>query len=199
MQNGKPTNQNERGALVEQQADAGQHSCSGPMANWEAIGLFVTALLTICGWLYTHHRNRQLQRKTAAIALLSENRFNEHWVQALRSTFKILHTDRTYDWPGLVKRRYSGKPLSEADETIYQHAITLLNQLEMLSICVLNKAADEQFIRWSQEHIFCSASKGLAGFIAEVRHCNNNDGIYVNYLAVVDRWSKKASAAKPTD
>ena len=164
-----------------------------------AIGWFVTILLALVGWIYNSSRQRKLQRKQLAITLLNENRFEQAWVDSLSAVFKIVFNDRRYDWKSLATKRYShDQKLDDDEDDLHLHLRTVLNYLEFIAVAVLNKAVDEDVIKWSLEGYYEYLAKAMKDYIKEARDLTRDQDIYINFDKLVDRWKKTPDHAKPS-
>ena len=120
----------------------------------------IVVSLAVIGWFIQSNKQRhalirnerlqrQLQRKSVAIALLNDNRFQAPWVDGLRATFRKVNGDPSFDWADFAKRRFGGNTLTDDEKELYHHLKTVLNCLEFTAVAVLNHAADEDIVRWS--------------------------------------------------
>lgn len=167
-------------------------------ATLEVAGLVVGLTITVAGWAYSTHRQRVLLRRQQAVDLLSKNRFQPELVAAERAVWGKIVTEPQFDWAKLMADRNAGG-LDDDDMQFYQQTLTVLNHLEFLAIAVLNKAADEHLIRWSQEYFFKTANTKMLGFIEQARTDRNDDCIFCNLTDLAKRWKKKPEIARPTD
>lgn len=167
-------------------------------ATLEVAGLVVGLGITVAGWAYSTHRQRVLLRRQMAVDLLSKNRFQSELIVAERAVWGKIVTDPHFDWRKLMADRNALR-LGEDDQHFYQQTLTVLNHLEFLAIAVLNKAADENLIRWSQEYFFQTVNSKMLGFIQQGRTDRNDDCIFCNLTDLANRWKKKPEVARPTD
>ncbi|WP_423910895.1 DUF4760 domain-containing protein [Candidatus Spongiihabitans sp.] len=73
----------------------------------------------------------------------------------------------------------------------------VLNNLEFISIAVLNRAIDENIIRWSYDHYYAILSDVLEDHIKTTRKLLNDDEVYINFTTLAEKWRKKPTVAKP--
>jgi len=163
------------------------------------VGWLLAIIIAVCGWLYNSYRQRRLQRRQIAVDLLSQNRFEEAWVAGLAAVFKVIANNPNYDWTAIAVKRYSHGQVLEGDDLVtFEHLKCVLNYLEFIAVAVLNRAADENIVRWSFEPHYLKLSSAMGGYIAKVRELVNDDNIFINLTTLADRWKKKPQPARPT-
>lgn len=162
------------------------------------VGWLVAVIIAVSGWLYNAHRQRLLQRKQLAVMLLSQNRFKQPWVDGLKAIFEIICNDPKYDWKRLAEKRFGHERIEGSDLDIYEHLKTVLNYLEFIAIAVLNKAADEDIIRWSLEAHYIKLNKVLHSFFEATTQLSGFDGAFCNFRNLANKWTEKPQIAKPT-
>lgn len=164
-----------------------------------AIGWAITVILTIVGWLYTSHKNRQLQRKQIAISLLQNSRFDQVFVTAMQTISYILNHNSTYDWKHLATKYFGDGELDAEPLDVMNALKTVLNYFEMVAVAVRNEAASEDVIRWSYETYYDMFNTVLAGFFVEARTQTKDKGTWINITKLADHWAEKPDGAVPTN
>lgn len=158
------------------------------------IGAMLTAsslILVILGWLYNSHKARVLQRRQLSIQLLDNNRYQPEWVNAKKALFSKF-TNQAYGpqfWTDLAIKKYDpSHTKTPAEEKDINDLQTVINTFEFISIAILNRAVDEDIIRWSYEYFFVNSHRILDGYIDHARTSQNDDSIFCNFSRVVSRW-----------
>lgn len=173
-------------------------------------GWVLTVLITVVGWSIERTKSRtaaktsaklqrQLQRKSVAVTLLNDNRFQPPWVDGLRAVFAHIRANLNYDWVGLAQRRFGNGELTPDELELYDHLKTVLNYLEFTAVVILNRAADENIVRWSYGFYYQELNAKLHQFFPEARRIANDPSIWCNFTKLADRWDKDPDIAQPTD
>ena len=163
-----------------------------------AIGWIITVVLAVGGWFFTAWRQRVLQRKQIAVELLNRNRFQSAWVEGQAAVFNKLNTEPNFDWASLAERHLGNGTLTDEELKSYHHLRIVLNFLEFIAIAVLNRAADENIIRWALQSQYQRLDSGVKKFIIKVREKAHSEEIYINLTTLAEKWRKKPSYARPT-
>jgi len=153
--------------------------------------IFLSALMATCGWMWSGHLNRRLNRKTQATNLLLAIR--QPYVNQLKATVygfieerhKIAEAVETN--PGNVLPQPK-RPTAEIEQ--------LLGIYELLAICVMNGTADEDMIKESQKFVFMRLYDGLKDYI-DKRQANETS-LYIHMVHYTKTWNEGSSRFKPT-
>lgn len=139
-----------------------------------------------------------MQRKQLAVSILSQNRFQEKWVNSLANVFKIIRNDKDFKWLEVAQNCFDSRhEITDDQQKVYEDIKCVLNNLEFISIAVLNRAIDENIIRWSYDHYYSTLSDVLEDHIKITRKLLNDDEIYINFTTLAEKWRKKPTVAKP--
>lgn len=167
--------------------------------------------LAIVGWFIQSNKQRhallrseklqrQLQRKSVAVSLLTDNRFQPPWVDGLRYTFRKVMGDKKFNWGDFGKRRFTDNDLTEEEKDIYHHLKTVLNCLEFTAVAVLNGAADEDIVRWSYGFYYEELNHKLREFFVESRGAAKDPSMWCHFTELADRWdNNQPDLARNTD
>ncbi len=169
------------------------------LAHKDFISFLATATsvaVVIVGWFFNSAKARKLQRKQLAIQILHDNRYEQVWVDNVHYIIKFTREDGAGhpDWVNLAKDAYSkNRSLSEEHDKIWGKLRSVLNTFEFLSIAVLNRAVDEEIIRWSYEYYYNQLYETYFPYIQTIRDISNDPDLYVNFTTMVYKWdpSKK--------
>lgn len=166
--------------------------------NMEIIMAVMATAVVVLGWLFNSWQQRTLQRKQLAVNILSQNRFQEKWVNSLANVFKIIRNDKDFNWVEIAEKCFDDRhEITDEQQKIYEDIKCVLNNLEFISIAVLNKAIDESIIRWSYDYYYATLSNVLADHIKTTRKLLKDEEVYINFTTLAEQWRKKPAAAKP--
>jgi uncharacterized protein DUF4760 len=164
--------------------------------SYELVGLVVTFVLAIITWWVNAWRARVLQRKQLAVDVIIRTHENGEWTKQSQKVFRAIHEDKT-DWEGLANRHYGGKEYKDGEQPLCCNLLATINMLEAIAAAVINKAVDEDIIKWTLRGYFLTLYAGAGAFILESRRILKNDNAYVNFEDLALRWKPTAEAAKP--
>jgi len=160
-------------------------------------GWLITLVIAVAGWLYQSFKQRQLQRKQLAVALLSENRFQAAWIDGLKAVFYKINHDSSYDWEHLADKYFGSGQLNEEQQTLLEHLKTVLNYLEFIAVAVLNEAADEYIVKKAYAGHYLVLNRKVIKFINMGRSKRSDDNLWINFCTLADKWSPPAIPAGP--
>jgi len=174
------------------------------LAHKDFISFLATAAsvaVVVVGWFVNSAKARKLQRKQLAIQILHDNRYEKVWVDNVHYIIKFTREDGAGhpDWVNLAKDAYcKDRVLSEQNDIIWGKLRSVLNTFEFLSIAVLNKAVDEEIIRWSYEYYYKQLYDTFYPYIKTIREITEDPDLYINFTEMVYKWdpSKKPKAGK---
>ena len=94
--------------------------------------------------------------------------------------------------------------LTEEEQEIRRSTQVVMNSLEFIAIGILNRAIDEDIVKWSFEIMYTRLYDVLDGYIEVLRKSEGQEGTYINFTELVERWNpdkvKPApETAKPTN
>ncbi len=164
----------------------------------EIVTAVIMAAVVVCGWLFNSRKQRVLQCKQLAVNILSQNRFQEKWVDSLASVFKIIRNDKDFNWVAVAQDCFDSRnKITDEQQKIYEDIKCVLNNLEFIAIAVLNHAIDENIIRWSYDLYYEDLSISLEDYIKETRKLLNDEDAYINFTTLAAKWKKQPAVAKP--
>ena len=156
----------------------------------------VSLILVLLGWLYSSYRARALQRKQLAIGLLNDNRYEKVWVDAKRDLFRGFRVQDEEYWTNLCKKKYDlTQTLTPDEEKLIHDMHTVMNTFEFISIGILNKAIDEDIIKWSYEYFYETCNTRLSGYIKEAIS-SSDDSLFCNFRYVAKKWKIESAHAE---
>ncbi len=159
--------------------------------------LILTILTLAAGWFVSHYLQRRLSRKQLAIQLLGSTNTDEYWNRALATVFNHIREKPSYDYAALAMNRWNGNLTDEKEKQLYHDLKVVLNHFEFTSIAVLNRAVDEDVIRWSRRYQMLEVHRACRGFITTLQNKSGNKNLLCNYLEPVRRWEDKPDRARP--
>jgi len=164
----------------------------------ETAGIVISALLVIAGWLVNGYFARKLQRKQLAVNVLFGVHENEALISSMQAVFKKLNSDHNYDWKKLAQCRYDKQPCSQDEEKLGEHVTNVLNHFESLSIAVLNKAVDNDVIKWSKQSMINRLYQNISPFIEEARRLLHDKKSWCYFEQLAKQWTEVINPVRPT-
>lgn len=132
--------------------------------------ILLTGIMATCGWMWSGHINRKLQRKSEAITLLL----------ALRERYVDEWKTSVY---GYIDAAVDNKP-----ELPKESIQKLLGFYEMIGIAVMNGCADEDIIKESQRMVYLRLYQGLRDFIEGEQ--KEDTSFYCHFVYYALHWNE---------
>ena len=148
-------------------------------ACWSPIAGFLTALVAaILAWW----RQRVISRRRAAIDYLVQTIIgSDEWFK-LTTLFGNLTQDGGQALSKLVK------PANEEDFKNALHVVMYLNQFELASVAIKNKAMDEKIYKDFLKTVFVESWDKAESYIVEKRSSHQQPTLYENFERLAVKW-----------
>lgn len=134
--------------------------------------ILLTGIMATCGWMWSGHINRKLQRKRESMALLLSVR--RSYVDDLKAS--------VYE--------YIDAPADKKPEFPEEDIQKLLGFYETISIAVMNGCADEDIIKESQRLVFLRLYEGVRNFIEDQQ--KKDASFYCHFVYYAVDWNEGA-------
>ena len=141
--------------------------------------ILLSAIMATCGWMWSGHINRRLNRKTQALSVLM-----------------FIRNEQVNEWKTNAYEYIRLKSEKKTANIPHEDVEKLLGVYEFVAISVMSGSADEDMIKESQKYVFLRLYQGLRDYIEERQ--KDHPSIYCHLVHYATEWNDGVSIFKPS-